>query len=196
MTKGFPRGDPSLEHPSEHYDKIYTRAEPSSWTAQRARTVTWYPALLLAEPPIIDIGCGAGHLAQMCDVFDIPYVLGVDYSAKAIQLARQNAPSAQFMTADAAEGKTIFGSEDYRTAVFLEVLEHIHDDLGLLRQIPSGRVVVGSVPSFYTDGHVRWFANERQVWQRYKNVLQIERVVTERAVNGTNQWFIFKGVRP
>ncbi len=196
--RGFPAGAEDLERSSVYYDKLYANAEhlDRAWNARRDRTHVWYPALLLAEPPILDVGCGAGQLAEMCDVFGVPYAMGFDSSAQAIKLAERRVPLARFVAASGESAKQFFKRQDYHTAVFCEVLEHVYADLQLIRQVPRGRVVVGSVPNFCTEGHVRWFRTATEVRIRYAHVLKIERIITEPAAQGPNQWFIFKGVRP
>jgi trans-aconitate methyltransferase len=197
IKRGFPQGAPGLEMPKKYYDHLYANGDfGKAWNRVGARTVTYYPALVMAEPPILDIGCGTGYLAVMCEQFGIAYAMGIDYSAEAIKIARERVPLARFATQSASDAeRKVLTRQDYQTAVLLEVLEHVYDDIRLLKLIPKGRTVVASVPNFFTYGHVRWFYEPDEVRQRYKGALEIERIVTEQARVGSNQWFIFKGVR-
>jgi SAM-dependent methyltransferase len=195
---GFPKGDPALERGPAFYDQAYREKSPlqKPWWQQPLRVVAWYPALLLAKPPIFDVGCGAGHLAAMCSVFGVDYARGIDFSSAAIKSAKRQAPNAEFIVSPAAEAKAHFARQDYKTAVFLEVLEHVYHDLELLRLVPKGRTIVASVPSFHTDGHVRWFTSKDEVIQRYNKVVRIDRIVTEPGQSGGGKrWFVFRGGR-
>jgi SAM-dependent methyltransferase len=202
FKKGYPKGDKDLVLPAAYYNDVYSRSLHQKikyylpWSKLGSRSVVWYPALMLAEPPILDIGCGAGHFAAMCRDFNVAYSAGIDYSSSAIKLARMHAPRAHFITSNAGSQAAMIKGNSYKTAVFLEVLEHVYEDLDMIRKIPKGRVVVGSVPSFHTYGHCRWFGHAGEVKQRYKNVLDLKSVIVECAQGSDNRWFIFKGVRP
>jgi SAM-dependent methyltransferase len=200
--RGFPTGDADLVLPPGYYEEIYGRDWRRKegmwrpWNKQGGKHL-WYAALLLAEPPILDVGCGAGHLAAMYKDFGIQfaYAGGIDYSASAIKLARYHAPWAKLACGHAEGHAELLGRGHYRTAVFLEVLEHVIGDLALLAKVPVGRAVVFSVPSFPTEGHCRWFANGEQLLNRYGRCVAIERIVIEQGIKSDNRWFIVKGKR-
>ena len=200
--RGFPKGDPDLVLPAAYYDEIYARHWQKKlglwqhWAKQPGKHL-WYATMLLAEPPILDIGCGSGHLAAMYHAYGLAfaYAGGIDYSRYAIKLAHYHAPRANFACGNAASHTELLGRGHYQTAVLLEVLEHIYEDRQLLAKLPAGRSVVASVPSFPTDGHCRWFANGEQVKNRYKDILNIERLVVEQGIQSDNRWFILKGRR-
>lgn len=200
--RGFPKGDAELVLPSAYYEEIYARDRHRKmglwrhWSKQPGKHL-WYATMLLAEPPILDVGCGAGHLAAMYHAYGLSfaYAGGIDYSRHATMLAKYHAPWASIGTGDISGHSELLSRSHYRTAVLLEVLEHIYDDLGLLAKIPSGRGVVMSVPSFPTDGHCRWFASGKQVSTRYGGVLGIERIVVEQGIQSDNRWFLVKGKR-
>ncbi len=192
-------GHRHLEQTEAWYDRFYASDKSlfGHWTAQQHRTVTWYPALLLATGSIFEVGCGAGHFAAMCKAYGKKYLLGTDYSQYALRLASRNAPGTHFKRMNAV-------SDDYElallehepdTVVALEVLEHVWDDLSIIERLPAGTAFVGSVPSFFTEGHVRWFENTQQVKERYGKLLVIKRVIEEHGVKSSNRWFVFKGVR-
>jgi SAM-dependent methyltransferase len=200
--RGFPKGDPDLVLPAAYYEDIYARnferksALWSHWAKQGGKHL-WYAAIILAEPPILDIGCGAGHLAAMYRAFglDFAYAGGIDYSRSAIKIAKYHAPWANFAHAHAQTHPELLSRGHYQTAVLLEVLEHVFEDRDLLNMIPSGRGIVASVPSFPTEGHCRWFANGEQVKNRYGDILKIDRIVVEQGLQSTNRWFVMKGTR-
>ena len=195
--RGFPMGHRHLEQTKAYYDKFFEsdKGMKAEWNEQQHRTVTWYPALLLAVGRIAEVGCGAGHFAAMCKSFGLQYVYGMDISECAIRLAKDNAPGVRLDSADVGEidlrEKLVDVSA--QTVVALEVLEHIWADKAIIRALPLGTTFVGSVPSFHTEGHVRWFASEDQVRARYSELLDIDTVIEERGVKSSNRWFIFRG---
>lgn len=200
--RGFPAGSAELVLPAAYYEDIYARHEHQRtgmwrhWTKQSGKHL-WYATALLAEPPILDIGCGAGHLAALYGAFGMreAYAGGLDCSATAIRMARRHAPWASFARGHAQGHRELLARPHYRTAVFLEMLEHIIDDRELLQMVPVGRGVVFSVPSFETPGHCRWFATGQHVIDRYSPLLDIDRVVVEEGVLSDNRWFLVKGQR-
>lgn len=51
-----------------------------------------------------------------------------------------------------------------------ELLEHVDDDLGVLRQIPRRTLTLFSVPNFDDPAHVRYFSSETAVGRRYRGL--------------------------
>lgn len=193
-----PDGTKRLERDAAFYDRAILNRPAKAvapWHEREARTVTLYPALVLAAPhdPILDVGCGVGCLAAMCWALGVPYHKGIDFSEEALRVAAYHAPDARFEQCNIFEYDYTFGG--YGVAVVIEVLEHVYRDLDLLQLIPKGRAVVGSVPNFYTPGHVRWFAGPGEVRARYEKVLDVDRIVVEKAAKTDNEWYIFRGMR-
>jgi len=202
--RGLPAGDPGLVLPAAYYERIYARDRHHHlgtwrpWFKQGGKFL-WYSAMMLAgDRSIIDLGCGAGHLAAMYAVFGRgkKYIGGMDYSRAAIQMAREkHAPWANFIQGNITTHPSYLKARTYKAAVLLEVLEHIYEDIALLKLIPRGRFVVGSVPDFYTDGHCRWFTTADQVRDRYSRVLKFHRIIREGGIASDNRWFVFLGTR-
>jgi len=61
-----------------------------------------------------------------------------------------------------------------------EVLEHIPNDLDVIKQWKAGAFCVCSVPNFDADTHERFFGREAEVRARYGNLLDITRIVRLR----------------
>ena len=122
--------------------------------------------------PIVDMGCGVGMFAELCQLTGHNYAAGFDFSEVAIKEARKRVPGKRFDRVD-------FNSEDvgFQTTgyvfVFLEVLEHITEDLQLLsRVLPINKVFI-SVPNFDSESHVRHFEDMDDVWRRYGRMIEI-----------------------
>ncbi len=119
------------------------------------------------DESVLDIGCGPGHLAGLLRDVGVARYCGFDFSEARIGFARATYPDREFHVADIFE-TDLFETVDYDTAVCTEVLEHIERDHDVLRKIKSGTRFLGSVPSYDSAAHVRYFANKSDVEARYR----------------------------
>jgi glycosyltransferase involved in cell wall biosynthesis len=119
--------------------------------------------LLAGRPParILDVGCGAGYLAQALRAAGHT-VTGVDvHEAEGVTDRTDH-----FVRADLASGIPDDVGNSFDVVIGADVIEHVPDSLALLRQItdrarPDGRVII-SVPNF---GH--WYPRARVVSGRF-----------------------------
>ncbi len=140
---------------------------------------------------LLEIGCGSGQLARaMSEKGILSEYLGFDYSEEAVRLAQQLAPSLDFEVWNAFEG-AIYARGDWQVFLCTEVLEHIEDDLGVLKLLPPGRTFVGTVPDFDSAAHVRFFRSEDEVRHRYGDLLEGFEVETLNMDSG--RLFLFSG---
>ncbi len=89
--------------------------------------------LKLERPRICDFGCGAGWLTGILSTFGP--TIGVDLSPKAVELARENYPTAQFACVDGTRWD--FEPNVFDVVVSQEVIEHVEDKrayLGVIRK--------------------------------------------------------------
>jgi len=93
---------------------------------------------------IADVGCGAGALLPMLSQFGETW--GVDDSPTAVEICRRENFSKVYLDADPAWREARF---DVMT--FLDVIEHVDDDVGFLRnyvsQLKPGGLVMITVPA-------------------------------------------------
>lgn len=122
---------------------------------------------------VLEVGCGSGTLAQMVIEEGLDY-RGFDYARTAIAKALQRNPNAKFAWGDAtADGPY---AEPYDTILCCEVLEHIRQDLDVIKQWRPGCNVVCSVPNYDYESHVRFFRNEKEVLDRYSDVIAFDSI--------------------
>lgn len=141
--------------------------------------------------PILEVGCGTGQFASMLSDSGITAYRGFDFSVKRVELARKNNVNLSFFVADALV-TDLFQNYKYATVVCTEVLEHISDDLILIKRIPFGKKFYGTVPNFSSDNHVRYFASTDEVAERYKEYFSNFSVVQVKIEDSV--FFIFEGV--
>jgi len=120
---------------------------------------------------IIDLGSGLGHFAKI--LFSKGYVkyIGIDFAPARVEKSRELLPEASFILGDLRSQVTREFIQDFDTFVILETLEHIKDDLGIVRSIPSGSLVILSVPNTVNPNHVRRFKTSHRVVKRYEKYL-------------------------
>jgi len=190
-----------LELGPDHYDEAY-RADPADiYGADAAENkladLLWRPALAMAEGAVFDVGCGPGHLGQLALAEGMTFQGGLDFSEHAVELARERCPGARFWVLDATseEAAAVLADPGYRTALVLEVLEHVYHDLLILSAVPEGRLVVFSVPNFHTRGHVRWFETLGSVLDRYGPFVHPDAIRVTGRARQRNRWWIVAGTR-
>lgn len=120
---------------------------------------------LVPEGPVVELGCGTGRLAGML-IRSHPYI-GLDFAERLLEEARAYAPEGDFRLADLRTDPI----PPAPTYVATEVLEHLDDDLALLRRLPLFATVILSAPSFASESHVRWFADQGDARRRYDRLL-------------------------
>ncbi len=115
---------------------------------------------------VIDIGCGSGQFATLLQDKKIPSYTGIDLSEEAIRLAKKNCLGYRFLCENVFESN-LLTKEDYDCFVSLECLEHLENDLELLKLIKPGTFCLFTVPNFPYVSHVRYFDDEYCVSKRY-----------------------------
>ena len=114
-----------LENPREEWDKDWADA----WPKYYWRLHPHFKAVeRFLHAPVLDVGCGPGYLAA--SVFpNLNWYTGIDISPKAIEIGKMLFPGAAFKVGDVENEPLPFRSDQFRTVVCTEVLEHIlrHD---------------------------------------------------------------------
>jgi 2-polyprenyl-3-methyl-5-hydroxy-6-metoxy-1,4-benzoquinol methylase len=147
----------------------------SPWLELYRQASWWIPS----NHHVVDLGCGTGRFAEQLRRGGHDTYLGLDFSPAAVDECRRYVPEfdkdtgwhGEFQVADLREwesgdipGNTVF--------TCLETLEHLEDDLDLVRRVPVGHVLVFSVPNYGGEAHLRTFQNVGDAWSRYGHLLE------------------------
>jgi len=180
----------------DFYDYVYSRSSGYRGPPEESMYYPlWKVILECLEPEwrILDVGCGPGQLGRLCVDAGHPYV-GLDFSEEAIKLARDRVPEAEFRQVDVELDRLLIRRGEYDVVTFVEFLEHVEDDVGILGAVPSGRRVILSVPSYGGIEHVRFFDSMESVVARYGFLLRITKY-GELARGEEDRVYVIAGVR-
>ena len=154
---------------------------------------------LLPEPnecsKIVDLGCGVGYFAKVLYEMGYKKYIGVDFSQDMINHAKENAPYYDYFLSNLYDkGIKEFFSE-YNLFTIIETLEHIKNDYQVLEKLPIGSIVVGSVPSSFSSGHVRIFKGISEVVRRYDNIIKFNFLETRPSIKLNKEIItVFRGI--
>jgi SAM-dependent methyltransferase len=171
MSAGICGKQTMAKQTAEWYDRAFAeREEYKKPYAQSVYYPLWQMALSFIRPgdAILDLGCGTGQFAQMCEENGHPYI-GVDFSKEALRQARLVNPETEFIQADLDRLDVLpveYSQMD--TVTFVEVLEHLEDDIKALIFYGRDKPVVMTLPDFMADGHLRCFYDKDDIVERYK----------------------------
>lgn len=166
-----------------YYDQRYdTREHYFRHYKESPYYVLWTQALQFVKkvpsPKILEIGCGAGQFAHYLYDEGFRDYAGFDFSPRAIEMAKERCAQ-EFFRADARDFSSRSPySREYNLVISLEVLEHIEDDVEVIRHLREGSGIVFSVPSFPDPAHLRTFSSPRRIRKRYYQVIRFHDIVT------------------
>jgi 2-polyprenyl-3-methyl-5-hydroxy-6-metoxy-1,4-benzoquinol methylase len=184
---------PEEERGVDYYNAVYTQEGPRHYSCFMLYPI-WQEVGKMLESRqdrnILEIGCGSGGLAHYLHDLKYDKYTGFDFSKEAINIAEKRV-CLPFFVGDALDPKNYEGG--YDTAILIEVLEHINEDLKVLKNIRPGTEVVFSVPNVKCSGHTRFFPNISCIKERYNGIIDINK--TEMFTLFTAKWFVCKGVR-
>lgn len=174
------------ERAARFYNDAYRHSESYAKSAKDAPWAELWQAVAEQVEPntcVLDLGCGAGHMAELLATRCRSYV-GLDFSIEAIKRAAERAPWATFSLWNAHDTPPPTG---FDVVLAVEFLEHISCDLEVLRALPSGTPVIITAPTRDSDGHVRFFTHISDFRARYGMSVEAERVWR------VDQWYLMRG---
>ena len=189
------------------YEQQTFQAEDRHWWYRGRRTVLErvLDGLSLSEPlRILDAGCGSGR--NMVELARRGTVTGVELSSPSVEKARERG------CGEVIEGSVLempFADASFDLAVSLDVIEHLEDDLGALRElrrtVAEGGALLVTVPAYqwlwsghdvvnhhhrrYTRGSLQRVAEQagwRQVRTTYFNSLLLPVAILLRVLDRVN----------
>ena len=177
--------------PPKFYDYWYSKG--MKWYEGKPEKsqyyILWKKMLELSEGRIIDIGCGPGQVCELAISMRIPYLMGIDFSQVAIDKAIERCDIGPFICGDTMNIFPSIEQKDYDTVFICETLEHMKDDLAFIDLIPRGKIVVASLPTFGSGGHVFYIDHEGDLITRYGSSITL---LESGKIAG---WIYFKGVK-
>lgn len=180
--------------PAEFYDRVLDDPHNSQWLPLERNPYRplWErtAALVPARSSVVELGCGTGRLASLLVRRARTYV-GIDFAPRLIDEARRYVPRATFTVAD-LRTDPIPAADVY---VANEVLEHLEDDRALIARLPTGALVVFSVPSFDSASHVRHFDARGQAAKRYADLVELDHIEYVRHGRAGRFFHLMRGRR-
>ena len=173
-----------------YYDDVYERYENyhKHYTESPYYSL-WIKCLeyIREDAKILEVGCGTGQLLKMLQDKKryLKSYTGFDFSQKAIELCK----SGLVVQGDARNPKMYIG--DYDLIISMEVIEHLIDDVEVIRLWPTGKEVLITVPDFDDPAHLRYFQTEEEIIKRYQidfYCLYIKSIVKYE------RWFIINAI--
>ena len=145
---------------------------------------------------VVDIGCGPGQFAAMLFAMgEITQYFGLDFSPQAVAMAEKACPRGHFSVGDATTTRLCLDTA-HDVVVCMEVLEHVPKDEAVIRQFKPGVRAICTVPNFDYQSHVRHFAGEQDVRDRYSpyfDRLDVFPILGYHAPEHT--YFVMDGIR-
>ena len=143
---------------------------------------------------VLDAGCGPGQFGELCVKAGHEYV-GVDYSAKAVELAEKRGYG-EYHQVDLEVDRSLISAGGYDVFTAFEFFEHVGDDVGILSAVPAGKPVIFSVPDYLTEEHTRCFKSLAEVRSYYPVVAEVGWVLSgENPQMGAVNIYMIKGIR-
>ena len=164
---------------ANYYDEVFKNSADyhrAHTDAPWAPLWNWIADRVQHDGRVLDCGCGPGHLIALLVERGLApaQISGVDFSEVALLQARARAPGVLFEVGMLPEWIALHVHKSAPAwVIFCEILEHVEDDRGCIQNLLPGTHVVATVPDFDCQGHVRLFANEAQIRQRYEPLLDI-----------------------
>ena len=193
-------GQPVGEKGPEYYDRTFH--EDPNWSAHYTASVDYYIWTVIVDRvrrakarSVLEIGCGSGQLAHAIhDSGAVEQYCGFDFSLARVEQARRNVPAFTFEHANAFE-TDLYDRIKYDLVIVTEFLEHVEEDLAVLRRLPPGVRVIGLVPNFPYVSHVRHFAGPAEVAARYGPFFDAFTVDAIPMKSAGSISFLFEGIR-
>lgn len=185
------------EQPPEFYDRTYERGK--HWKEHYTDS-HYYPLWTVVADRIrrigatrvLDIGCGPGQVACLLRDIGVPEYKGLDFSAVRVARAHAICPEYEFIAANVFEDN-LLETYPYDCVLMMEFLEHIEQDIDVLKRVRPGTTVLATVPNFPAEGHTRHFESVNAVEVRYSTFFSQLEVTPILANKSGKTYYIIQG---
>lgn len=164
---------------SEYYDSVWLQIASRPEQMENIRSLAC-KASKFAEGSVLDLGCGTGELVEFLNGSDYT---GVDFSYRAIEIARLSHPGKRFICDDFLGYDLGAYIARVNTIVMLEVLEHLDDPVAaceLAKRLADKRIVI-SVPVNMPDpAHIKPQWNMADIEGLLGNLSHCEQIMNGR----------------
>jgi 2-polyprenyl-3-methyl-5-hydroxy-6-metoxy-1,4-benzoquinol methylase len=183
-----------IEQPKEYYDKLMYK-----YPAAEIKYQKLYDSVLKFTPTdknvrILDVGCGTGGLINTLKNNGYTNIIGLDFSDYCVNYCKKRFPNVNFFQIDLKDSSSKKFIQDFPVVIMLEVLEHLKDDISVIKKIKSDSLVIFSLPNYDSKGHVRFFKNIDEIKNRFEPVLVIEKFL-EIPLKTNTKIFLIKSRR-
>jgi len=170
-----------VERPAEYYEQMGTNDHLKTHYSKSHYYPTWLVIsdylLKRGSNYILDIGCGPGQFSELLLDNGFKHYVGIDFSKLRIERAKAVCPEYTFLCKDIFE-EGLIERQSYDTVVMTEFLEHINEDISVIRRITPGTKIFGTVPDYGGQAHVRKYETADSVAERYGDLISEIRVRT------------------
>jgi 2-polyprenyl-3-methyl-5-hydroxy-6-metoxy-1,4-benzoquinol methylase len=174
--------EPPLDVQKEYWKFWNSRPEyPHERALRRGEKILGFlQSLRLAQPAILDMGCGMGWLANELAKFGP--TTGIDLSDEAIARAQQMFPHVTFLAGDVLE--TALPESHFDVVVSQEVIAHVPDQPGYLVRAaqalkPRGYLIL-STPNLFVHKRIDWPAQPPGHVEHWLSWSQLKRLLGGR----------------
>ena len=180
----LPSGFDSIYNAKERYQGHYTKCS-------YLRIYKKVAEYIKPTDYVLELGCGTGQMMELLLDNKIKKYTGYDFSPVGIQMT-QNRIKDYDATAICQDLYEIEKFPDADIYISIEVMEHLKDELSVLKSIPKGKKVIITVPNYLGSGHVRKFDKPIEVLARYSNIIDCIDIIT--VPYGSGKIFLLYGV--
>lgn len=188
------------EEGSDYYDRMYSAT--ADYHAPYQESFYYFLWSVIADrlrrakvERVLEIGCGPGQMAEYLLDQGVREYTGLDFSPEAVKMAKSHVARGTFVVGDARD-PAIHRQVAHDAVLCTEVLEHIEDDLAVVKAFTPGKRCLCSVPNFPYESHVRHFKDADEVIARYGPFFDSLDVATFRSPRDPNdRFFLFDGIR-
>lgn len=185
----------------EEYDQMFREIPEDRFASGKYRRINEVISAniqAIAPDVVLDLAAGHHDLAGLVRerVPSVRRYIWNDYASIPVSRARAaGAPWGAWFEVLEADLDGDLGVLPFQDAdvVICTSMEHLANDVGILRAVPVGRRVVVSLPDFPANGHRRWFPSIQDAETRYAGLLSFERVTVIRENAYTK--FVILGTR-